>query len=142
MLILDNIDNPDLLSEVGDAGQQGQGTRKDGERRQPITVYLPQSQNGSVIVTSRSKDVALRLVEEKDIVAVQPMAPVYALSLFEKKLGPFDQGEDTAKLAAALEYMPLAIVQAAVHISQRHRGVPYSDISKTSAKAKARRRVF
>ena len=119
LLILDNIDNPDLLSEVGDAGQQGQGTGKDDERRQPITAYLPQSQNGSILVTSRSKDVALKLVEEKDIVAVQPMAPVHALLLFEKKLGPLDQGDDTAELAAALEYMPLAIVQAAAYISQR-----------------------
>ncbi|KAL2048196.1 hypothetical protein N7G274_000107 [Stereocaulon virgatum] len=47
------------------------------------------------------------------------MAPVHALSLFEKKLGPLDQGDDTAELAAALEYMPLAIVQAAAYISQR-----------------------
>ena len=74
--------------------------------------------------------------------AMQSMAPVHALSFFERKLGPFDQGDDIAKLAAALEYMPLAIVQAAVHISQKHHGVPYSDILKTSAKTKARRRVF
>jgi len=119
LLILDNVDNPDLLSEAGDAGQRGQGTEVDGERRQPILAYLPQSQNGSILITSRSKDVALKLVEEKDIVAVQPMAAAHALSLFERKLGPLDQGDDTAELAAALEFMPLAIVQAAAYISQR-----------------------
>ncbi len=119
LLILDNVDNPDLLSEAGDAGQRGQGTEVDGERRQPILAYLPQSQNGSILITSRSKDVALKLVEEKDIVAVQPMAAAHALSLFERKLGPLDQGDDTAELVAALEFMPLAIVQAAAYISQR-----------------------
>ncbi|KAL6717746.1 hypothetical protein ACLMJK_003831 [Lecanora helva] len=119
LLILDNIDNPDLLSEAGDAGQGGHGTRVDGERRQPMSAYLPQSQNGSVLVTSRSKDVALKLVEEKDIVAVQPMAAAHARSLFEKKLGPLYQGDNAAELAAALEFMPLAIVQAAAYISQR-----------------------
>jgi len=61
----------------------------------------------------------LKLVEEKDIVAVQPMAPAHALSLFEKKLGPLGQSDNTAELAAALEFMPLAIVQAAAYISQR-----------------------
>ena len=119
LLILDNLDNPDLISEVEDTSQRGQGTGVNSERRQPITAYLPQSQNGSILVTSRSKDVALKLVEEKDIVAVQPMAPVHALSLFEKKLGPLGQGDDTTELAAALEFMPLAIIQAAAYISQR-----------------------
>lgn len=70
LLILDNVDNSDLLSETGDAGQRGQGTGVNSERRQPMSAYLPQSQNGSILVTSRSKDVALKMVEEKDIVAV------------------------------------------------------------------------
>jgi len=119
LLILDNVDNPDLLPEAGDAGRGGQGTGVDCERRQPISAYLPQSQNGSILVTSRSQAVALKLVEEQDIVAVQPMAPAQALALFEKKLGPLGQGDDTKDLAAALEFMPLAIVQAAAYISQR-----------------------
>ena len=119
LLILDNIDNTDLLSAVEDAGQRGQGTGVDGERRQPMSAYLPQSQNGSILVTSRSQAVALKLVEEKDIVAVQPMAPSHALALFEKKLGPLGQGDNIADLAASLEFMPLAIVQAAAYISQR-----------------------
>ncbi|KAL6714262.1 hypothetical protein ACLMJK_007685 [Lecanora helva] len=119
LLILDNIDNSDLFSEAGDAGQGGHETGVNGQRRQPVSAYLPQSQNGSILVTSRSKDVALKLVEEKDIVAVQPMAAADALSLFEKKLGPLHQGDNAAELAAALEFMPLAIAQAAAYISQR-----------------------
>ncbi|KAK0516318.1 hypothetical protein JMJ35_000921 [Cladonia borealis] len=119
LLILDNVDNPDLLSEAGDAGQRGQGTGVDGERRQPISAYLPQSQNGSILVTSRSQAAALKLVEEKDIMVVQAMTPAQALTLFEKKLGSLGQGDDTAELAAALEFMPLAIVQAAAYVSQR-----------------------
>ena len=119
LLVLDNVDSTDLLSEVGDAGQRGQGTGVDCEPGQPMSAYLPQSSNGSILVTSRSQAVALTLVEEKDIIAVQPMVPVHALSLFEKKLGPLGQGDDTMELAAALEFMPLAIVQAAAYISQR-----------------------
>ena len=119
LLILDNVDSPDLLFEARDASQRGQGTGVDSEGRQPMSAYLPQSQNGSILVTSRSKEVALNLVEEKDIVAVAPMAAAHALSLFEKKLGPLDSGDDTAELATALEFMPLAIVQAAAYISQR-----------------------
>jgi hypothetical protein len=41
------------------------------------------------------------------------------LALLEKKLGPQDNNSNVAKLAAALEYMPLAIVQAAAYILER-----------------------
>ena len=119
LLILDNVDNPDLLSEAGDTGQRRQGPSMDGGQGQPISAYLPQSQNGSILVTSRSQAVALKLVEEKDIVVVQPMTPAQALSLVEKKLGSLGQGDDTAELAAALDFMPLAIVQAAAYVSQK-----------------------
>jgi len=56
-------------------------------------------------------------MKEKNIVAVQSMAPTHALLLFEKKLGSLDQSDDTAKLAATLDFMPLAIVQATTYIS-------------------------
>jgi hypothetical protein len=59
----------------------------------------------------------LKLVEEKNIVVMQSMAPSQALALFEKKLGPLDQSNDTTKLAAALEFMSLVIVQATTYIS-------------------------
>ncbi len=119
LLILDNLDNTDLLPEAEDTGRGGQWISIDSEPRQPMSAYLSQNQNGSILVTSRSQAAALKLVEEKNIVAVQPMASAHALSLFEKKLGPLGQSDNTAELAAALEFMPLAIVQAAAYISQR-----------------------
>jgi hypothetical protein len=47
------------------------------------------------------------------------MDEAQALALFEKKLGAQGDSGGVAELAAALEYMPLAIVQAAAYISQR-----------------------
>ncbi|KAL9123558.1 MAG: hypothetical protein Q9217_007019, partial [Psora testacea] len=75
---------------AGDTGHREQGTGVDGEGRQPIAAYFPQSPNRSILVTSRSHDAALKLVEKKDIIAVHPMAAAHALLLFEKKLGPLD----------------------------------------------------
>jgi tetratricopeptide (TPR) repeat protein len=85
----------------------------------PLREYLPQSQNGSILITSRSREAALKLVEESDIIAVEPMDEAHALALFEKKLGKQGESQDVAELAAVLEFMPLAIVQAAAYISQR-----------------------
>jgi hypothetical protein len=47
------------------------------------------------------------------------MDEAHALALFGKKLGVQEDSNDIAKLAAALEFMPLAIVQAAAYISKR-----------------------
>lgn len=119
LLVLDNVDDTYFLPESGSAGWGGQGTSIHDKTQQPISAYLPQSQNGSILVTSRSRSVALKLVEEKDIVEVLPMTSAQALALFEKKLGSLGEGNVTANLAAALDFMPLAIVQAAAYISQR-----------------------
>jgi len=61
----------------------------------------------------------LKLVETRDIIEVKPMDGAQAVALFEKKLGEPSNSKDIAELAEVLEYMPLAIVQAATYISQR-----------------------
>ena len=125
LLILDNVANTYLLSKVGDASQGGQGTSVGGESQLPLSAYVPQSENGSILVASRNRAVASKLVKKKDIIVVELMAESHALALFEKKLGVLGvlgvlgDVEDVAELAAALEFMPLAIVQAAAYISQR-----------------------
>ena len=62
---------------------------------------------------------ALKLVEESNIIAVEPMDEGQALALFKTKLGKQSDKTDIAELAAALEFMPLAIVQAAAYIKER-----------------------
>ena len=47
------------------------------------------------------------------------MDEVQALALFEKKVETHKDNSNIADLAAALEYMPLAIVQTAAYILQR-----------------------
>ncbi|MCJ1386364.1 hypothetical protein MMC17_009490, partial [Xylographa soralifera] len=110
VLILDNIDDASFLLEA-------RGT--EGGNSQPLVSYLPQSRNGSILITTRSRNVAQKLVEQCNIIAVEPMSRADALALFEKKLGKQRESQDIAELAVALEFMPLAIVQAAAYISQR-----------------------
>jgi hypothetical protein len=87
--------------------------------RKPLREYLPYCELGSILVTARNHEAALKLVERRDIVTVGPMDQRGAVMLFEKKLGTLDDSSRVAELAAVLEYMPLAIVQAAAFISQR-----------------------
>jgi hypothetical protein len=116
-LILDNVDDARLLYEALPSSQDKPRTSFTGMSNQPLLAYLPASQNGSILITTRSREVALKLVEQSDLIAVEPMDEAHALKLFEKKLGN-DESMVIAELAAALEFMPLAIVQAAAYISQ------------------------
>ena len=77
-------------------------------------LYLPYYPHGSILITTRSKDKALNLVEQRDLIIIEPMTSKDALKLFETKLGGDDDGYNNADVAAellvALEFMPLAIV--------------------------------
>lgn len=85
----------------------------------PLRSYIPHSERGSVLATTRSQDAALKLVEKRSIIAVEPMNEVQASALFRKKLEEDEDHIAIDELAAALEYMPLAIVQAAAYIAKR-----------------------
>ena len=116
MLILDNVDDAGFLLRTDSRGQERQ-TNNEGTL--PLVSYLPQCQHGSILVTTRSRDAALQLVEQRNIISINPMSEIDAIILLEKKLDQQDDPDNAAALAGALEYMPLAIVQAAAYISRR-----------------------
>jgi tetratricopeptide (TPR) repeat protein len=119
LLVLDNVDDARFLLS-GPANGDGQGQTTNAQViRKSLREYLPHCERGSILVTTRNKEAALKLVEQRDIVRVEPMDKAQALALFSKKLEAQDDNSNVAELAAVLEYMPLAIVQAAAYISQR-----------------------
>ncbi|KAI4219106.1 MAG: hypothetical protein L6R36_008560 [Xanthoria steineri] len=78
---------------------------------------LPESSNGSVLITSRSREAAFELVgEDKNILKVEPMSEGYALALFRKKLEGEDHEDEVLELLRNLDYMPLAISQNLVRV--------------------------
>lgn len=106
VLVLDNVDDDQFLQENTQSGQ-------------PLSAQLPLSTNGTIIITTRSREVASRLVEDRNIIDIEPMTEQDAVTLFEKKLGLQAEKEAVTELIAALDLMPLAIVQAAAYIKQR-----------------------
>jgi hypothetical protein len=117
VFILDNVDDAAFLVETPRTSQDGQTNGVGSGNLRPLVTYLPQCPNGSILITTRSKYAALKLVEQRDIIAIEPMSKPDALALLEGKLGWHDN--DATELAAELEFMPLAIAQAAAYISQR-----------------------
>jgi hypothetical protein len=124
-MVVDNADSPDVMFKPWDGriGEQVQQRITSSSVRHSLSGYLPSSANGSIVITSRSRKVAEGLIEyEEDILEVGPMDEDTAVTLLRKKLKRHDA--DTAQsnsdnLVQQLDYMPLAITQAAAYINQR-----------------------
>jgi hypothetical protein len=118
-MIIDNADDPSVFFNLS----QVRPTSKHSSSAlgaQPLSNFIPQSQNGSILITSRSRDMAFRLTgSQKDIIGVAPMGEGHALTLLYKKLEADTVEGDAVELVGSLDYMPLAITQAAAYISQR-----------------------
>ncbi|KAH7400586.1 putative kinesin [Phaeosphaeria sp. MPI-PUGE-AT-0046c] len=112
LLVLDNADDAAVLSLTNSGGSNA--------LQHSLLSYLPSSRHGSVLVTSRTKRAAMQVVEDGDIIPVEPMDFAAAHALPRKKLGGIQEKDEAiAQLATTLDYMPLALVQAAVYIRER-----------------------
>jgi tetratricopeptide (TPR) repeat protein len=119
VMVIDNADDPRVLLSQLD---RTKSSECDGSAQAPscLVDFLPQSPNGSILITSRNRDVAYRLTgSSSNIIKVEPMDQSDALTLLHKKLQGDLYTDDAVELLQALDYMPLAITQAAAYISQR-----------------------
>lgn len=109
VVVLDGADDRDVF--------YGASSDREG---QPLANYLPQSRNGSIVVTTRDKDLAFRLTgSHRNIIEVGPMTQADALTLLRNKSGSFSEADTAAALVDALDRVPLAISQAAAYIQGR-----------------------
>jgi hypothetical protein len=119
LLVLDNLDDGTVLSTSHGTTSRTQSSDSGGQLRRPLAAYVPQSQHGTILITTRTRSIATQLVERKDVIPIDPMADIDARLLLQKKLDKSINEQDLQELASLLEYMPLAIVQAAAYIQQK-----------------------
>ncbi|ERF75281.1 hypothetical protein EPUS_00073 [Endocarpon pusillum Z07020] len=124
-MVVDNADSRDVMFKPWDGGireQLPQATTSSSVGHS-LSDYLPSSANGSIVITSRSREVAEGLTEyPEDILDVIPMDEETAVALLKKKLKRHEEGiaqNDSIDLVKQLDYMPLAITQAAAYVNQR-----------------------
>ena len=107
LLIVDNADDMDLLF----------GT----EQSRGIADYLPRSESGLILFTTRYQEMAVSLADS-DIIEVEEMDRQEAVSFLEKSLVRkqiLDNDATTIKLLDELTYLPLAIAQASSQPQRR-----------------------
>jgi tetratricopeptide (TPR) repeat protein len=125
VMIIDNADDVGVFTSSSHLSTDilrnvSGGRTSEGTTPRYLLEFLPQSPNGSILITSRSRDAAFRLAGSyTDIIRVDPMNGERALVLLRNKLRYSFEPDDAAELIEALDYMPLAITQAAAYIGQR-----------------------
>ncbi|KAJ5380184.1 uncharacterized protein N7496_002612, partial [Penicillium cataractarum] len=128
LLVFDNLDDDDFL-------RCNSQPTPDNNLLLPIWEYFPQSLQGSILITSRSKRVALDIVEDNDIIRVEPMDKSRATDLLKTKLGNMeierDKHDTLSDLSKELDFMPLAMAQAAAYIRRR---VPFLSVEQYLSK--------
>lgn len=106
-MILDNVDDETVFS-----------SSLSIEDREPLATYLPQTQHGFILLTSRNRQAALDLVGDVDsLVSVPEMSQTEAVSLLRRRLAGNRAHEGALELVEELSRMPLAITQAASYIN-------------------------
>ncbi|KAI0968709.1 P-loop containing nucleoside triphosphate hydrolase protein [Xylaria arbuscula] len=124
LMVLDSADNIEVFYYT----QAMAGQTASEREKKPMSAYLPQSSNGSILVTTRNRDLAYRLTGRyNDIIDVGPMDQEHAIALLAIRLKEGADIDTATELVQVLEYMPLAISQAAAYIQRR---APRMSISK------------
>ncbi|KAH7016535.1 P-loop containing nucleoside triphosphate hydrolase protein, partial [Microdochium trichocladiopsis] len=115
LMILDNADDVEVFFP---RRPDRAGTSVSKQR--PLGSLLPQSTNGRILITSRSREAAQRMTGSKwKTFPMQVMDENQATQLLQKKLRDEYEEKAAALLSGALEYVPLAITQAAAYIVRR-----------------------
>ena len=110
-MILDNADETDTFFPKN---------TKERNIQASIASYLPKTSNGRILVTSRSLDTAERLTgSHKTIIQIPTMGSSEALQLFRNNLQAGVLDDDATALVEALDFVPLAVNQAAAYINRR-----------------------
>lgn len=112
LLVFDNADDKEIFRQNPlPSGHEGTS---------PLHSYLPRARNGSTLITTRDKRVAGGLSSKDALIEILPMTESEAKELLSKRLRPEDHGLNdlnSDELCKVLEYLPLAITQAAAFIS-------------------------
>ncbi|PVH67903.1 hypothetical protein DL98DRAFT_442468 [Cadophora sp. DSE1049] len=112
LLVFDNADDINMWT----------GSKGSDRVSSSLKDYLPTSQKGRIVFTSRDRKTAYNLVQRSQhIVEVPELSEEVAIELLQKYVPKLELGthkDDAKSLLEKLTYLPLAIVQAASYINQ------------------------
>ena len=113
LMVIDSVDDRAMFFEQNEKN----ATEK------PLIEYIPQTAKGTIIYTTRSRDVGIELSPHNDPIAVPSLNFGEAQSLLGEKIVSNSAEDEQVALFEELAYLPLAISQAAAFMTKRRKTV-------------------
>ncbi|BCS00763.1 uncharacterized protein AKAW2_51104S [Aspergillus luchuensis] len=116
LLIIDNADEASLFTSDGRQGQRASTSNKQLQEDSSIVQFLPESPYGSILITTRNRAAGVKFVRGigRNMLEVDTMTKEESRCLIKSALsGNYPTESDMDELAEMLDYLPLAIMQAA-----------------------------
>ncbi len=129
-MVVDNVDDRTMFFEQ----------RDDMTTDKCLVEYVPQAAKGSIIYTTRSRDIGIDLASGDEPVKVSPMNIDDGLLMLGDKVTRGSTKEEQETLLEELAYLPLAISQATAYMVKRRRSI--ADYIKLLRDESTRTRVF
>ncbi|VTT84040.1 unnamed protein product [Fusarium fujikuroi] len=113
LMVIDNADDLQLFFPPNESSK----LKPNAENN--LAQFVPESPNGNVLITTRNMQVGSRLTKGKFPIEVGKMDEIEASQLLRQGLHQEDESEkDLLQLSSRLEFLPLALVQAAAFIQE------------------------
>jgi len=112
LLIVDNADHVNTFFNPMEKTTHHSGAKT-------LSEYLPRCSNGSIIITTRNKKAGIKFDTARSVIILREMDPADAEQLFSMRVGTEVEEKDKMReLLENLEYLPIAISQAASYIAE------------------------
>ena len=111
LMIVDNVDDRTMFFDtLNDAGKA-------------LREYIPQSSRGSILYTTRNRDIGMDLALDRAPITVPSMDAQEAQALLGQRIIGETPETEQLELLEELVYLPLAIAQAAAFMAKRRKSV-------------------
>lgn len=120
LMVLVNADDADVWTSSSIVELSQQNT---SQQSAPLINYIPRGSYGLVLITTRDSQLGKILAKDKKKpIEVLPFGPEQAENLLRRKLSEDDDisQEDANEMTKVLDYLPLAITQAAAYLDQNN----------------------
>ncbi|KAH8661696.1 hypothetical protein BGZ60DRAFT_91061 [Tricladium varicosporioides] len=119
-MVIDNADNNSDFFDTEEGKFHPPPPTGDKTTVKKLASYIPRCPHGSILVTSRNKEVAINFAIQKGAIEVKKMSGEESKALLSSILSERDYSQnDLEHLGLLLGHLPLALIQAASYIEAK-----------------------
>ncbi|KAL0931324.1 kinesin light chain [Colletotrichum truncatum] len=117
LMVIDNADDTQLFFPSS-SPDGSTNTHSTTEKPGGLGRYIPECAHGSILITTRNKQAALRIARSNPLLKIEGMSDNETNQLLNTMLDDEVHTDEASDLSKRLEHLPLALAQAAAFIQE------------------------